>query len=258
MRESRHAAVARDVADPGRHKRGGRLGVGVAMQIAVFPHRHDDEPFQTVAAVRAVRLFVLTHAGPLPIVPPNEGDFGRLGRAIRSGRSAGSDLQVSLYGLRSHEYRVSREHELPAGDVPSGRRAFASHEVEWSTRAMGALKNIRRTKMLAQEGRCYYCGLPMWDETPNDCPAADCRRNRQPKPLRCTAEHLLPRSEGGADTPENIVAACHFCNQRRHRAKCPRSPEAHRAHVRRRMATGRWLAAQVATGSGKTGRTSLS
>ena len=112
---------------------------------------------------------------------------------------------------------------------------------------MGALKNIRRTKMLAQEGRCYYCGLPMWDDTPNDCPAADCRRNRQPKPLRCTAEHLLPRSEGGADTPENIVAACLFCNQRRHRAKCPKSPEAHRTHVRRRMAAGRWLAAQANT-----------
>lgn len=28
---------------------------------------------------------------------------------------------------------------------------------------MTALKNIRRRKMLAQEGRCYYCGLPMWD-----------------------------------------------------------------------------------------------
>lgn len=123
---------------------------------------------------------------------------------------------------------------------------------------MGALKNIRRTKMLAQEGRCYYCGLPMWDEALNDCPAAEYRSSRRPKTLRCTAEHLLPRSEGGVDTPENIVAACLFCNQRRHRAKCPRSPEAHRTHVRRRMAAGRWLAAQVATGSGKTGRTSLS
>ena len=27
---------------------------------------------------------------------------------------------------------------------------------------MGTLKNIRRTKMLAQQGRCYYCGLKMW------------------------------------------------------------------------------------------------
>jgi hypothetical protein len=191
---------------------------------------------------------VLTHTEPLPTLPPNEGGFGRLGRAIRSGRSAGSVLQVSLYGLRSHEYRVSREHELPAGDVPSGRRAFASHGVELSTRGMGALKNIRRTKMLAQKGRCYYCGLPMWDDAVNDCPPAECRSVRQPKILRCTAEHLLPRSEGGADTAENIVAACLYCNQTRHRAKRPKSPEGHRSHVQRRMAAGRWLAAQVATG----------
>jgi hypothetical protein len=120
---------------------------------------------------------------------------------------------------------------------------------------MGALKNIRRTKMLAQAGRCYYCGLPMWDDTLNECPPAACRRGRQLKPLRCTAEHLLPRSEGGADTAENIVAACLYCNQTRHRAKRPRSPEHYRAHVRRRMAAGRWLAAQVAAEGEQSRRT---
>lgn len=123
---------------------------------------------------------------------------------------------------------------------------------------MGALKNIRRTKMLAQAGRCYYCGLPMWDDALNDCPAAECRRGRQPKTLRCTAEHLLPRSEGGANTAENIVAACLYCNQTRHRAKRPKSSGAYRAYVRRRMAAGRWLAAQVAAGSERIRRTSPS
>lgn len=123
---------------------------------------------------------------------------------------------------------------------------------------MRALKNIHRTKMLAQAGRCYYCGLPMWDDALNDCPPAECRRGRQPKPLRCTAEHLLPRSEGGTDRAENIVAACLFCNRTRHRAKRPRSPEAHRAHVRRRMAKGRWLAAQIVAGSERIRRTSPS
>lgn len=27
---------------------------------------------------------------------------------------------------------------------------------------MGALKKIRRAKMLTQAGCCYYCSLPMW------------------------------------------------------------------------------------------------
>lgn len=123
---------------------------------------------------------------------------------------------------------------------------------------MKALKNIRRTKMLAQAGRCYYCDLPMWDDALDGCAAAECRHGRLPKPLRCTAEHLLPRSEGGEDTADNIVAACLYCNRTRHRAKRPKSPEAYRAHVRRRMAKGRWLAAQVPIGSAMIRRSSPS
>lgn len=108
---------------------------------------------------------------------------------------------------------------------------------------MKALKNLRRTKMLAQGGRCYYCGLLMWNEALDHRLLTTCRSSRQPNILRCTAEHLLPRSEGGANTDENIVAACLFCNNSRHRRKKALSPEAHRAHVQQRMAAGRWLAA---------------
>ncbi len=111
---------------------------------------------------------------------------------------------------------------------------------------MKALKNLRRKKMLAQGGRCFYCDLPMWDEALNPSLPLACRSAELPKILRCTAEHLHPRSEGGANTPDNIVAACLFCNNARHRRKRPLSPEAHRAHVQQRMAAGRWLVAQVA------------
>ena len=109
---------------------------------------------------------------------------------------------------------------------------------------MKALQNLRRKKMLAQGGRCYYCALPMWDQALDDCLPASCRSSRRPKILRCTAEHLLPRSEGGANSAKNIVAACLYCNNARHRRKRPPSPEAHRAHVQQRMAAGRWLATQ--------------
>lgn len=110
---------------------------------------------------------------------------------------------------------------------------------------MKALKNLRRKKMIAQEGLCYYCGLHMWDEALNLCLPVSCRATRLPKILRCTAEHLHPRSEGGANTPDNIVAACWYCNISRHRRKRPQSPEGHRVHVQKRMAAGRWHAAQV-------------
>jgi len=110
---------------------------------------------------------------------------------------------------------------------------------------MGKLSNIRRTKMHAQQGRCYYCGLPMWDpKMDHDMPAI-CRTQSMQKNLRCTAEHLLPRSEGGANSSSNIVAACWYCNTRRHHRKQPPSPDAHRARVRERMAKGKWLAAQL-------------
>jgi 5-methylcytosine-specific restriction endonuclease McrA len=118
-------------------------------------------------------------------------------------------------------------------------------------RAMKALKKIRHRKMLAQEGRCYYCGLPMWDADNGYSLLSAGRKGRRPRALQCTAEHLLPRSEGGANTAENIVAACLFCNNARHRRKQPPSPEIYRMHVQRRMAAGRWLAAYLpGTGQG--------
>jgi hypothetical protein len=58
--------------------------------------------------------------------------------------------------------------------------------------------------------------------------------------LLCTAEHLIAKSEGGTDTASNIAAACMFCNQARHKAKHPLSPEDYRNHVQRRIRRGRW------------------
>lgn len=106
----------------------------------------------------------------------------------------------------------------------------------------GSLKKIRKNKMREQQGRCHYCGLPMWDDD-HELNAGGGRGRRPPAELRCTAEHLQPRSEGGTDVDANIVAACCYCNQARHKRKRPRTPEAHRDHIRRRMAKGKWLAA---------------
>ncbi|WP_424973218.1 HNH endonuclease [Dinoroseobacter sp. S76] len=109
---------------------------------------------------------------------------------------------------------------------------------------MNPIVKIRKAKMRAQKGRCFYCRLPMWDKN-NKSPHWPTERfDPLPKELQCTAEHLLAKSEGGRDEPRNIVAACRFCNEARHRCKTPKSPSDHRAHVRKRMAKGRWLAAR--------------
>lgn len=102
------------------------------------------------------------------------------------------------------------------------------------------LKKIRIAKMLAQGGRCYYCGKPMWVEYPEWFRAATGCASRNVGLFQCTAEHLHPRSEGGKDTPDNIVAACRFCNATRHKAKVPKTPALYRSLVRERVAKGRW------------------
>ena len=111
---------------------------------------------------------------------------------------------------------------------------------------MGRLKHIRRKKMIEQGGHCYYCGLQMWEGVPDPVVPVRSRSTKLPRPLQCTTEHLRPRSDGGANTADNIVAACRFCNSRRHQRKQPKAPEDYRAYVQRRMAAGRWLAAHLA------------
>lgn len=86
------------------------------------------------------------------------------------------------------------------------------------------LRNHRSSAADRQRGHCWYCGVLM----------------RESGPLGCTAEHLLPLSDGGRDTKGNIVAACRFCNSRRHSRRKPMTPEDYRRHVQKRVSKGRW------------------
>lgn len=94
------------------------------------------------------------------------------------------------------------------------------------------LTQLQRSRQIAfdrQRGRCYYCDQHM------------CKTKAHgPLHLLCTAEHLLPRGEGGLDDASNIVAACLHCNRTRHRRKVPPDPYTYRAEVRRRVTKGRW------------------
>ncbi|MFD2101848.1 HNH endonuclease [Tabrizicola soli] len=81
------------------------------------------------------------------------------------------------------------------------------------------------------------------------------RQHRREKPRRwpdqgsCVApQSIFTRSDGGGNSADNIVAACWYCNNLRHRRKRPLSPEAHRHRVQQRMAAGKWLAAQIGRG----------
>lgn len=93
-----------------------------------------------------------------------------------------------------------------------------------------------------QTGRCYYCGCPMW--TNNDIEKFAKKYSistEQAKKLQCTAEHLVARCDGGSNEQSNIVAACYFCNQNRHKQKKPPVPLEYKKHVKNRIKTGKWF-----------------
>jgi hypothetical protein len=60
------------------------------------------------------------------------------------------------------------------------------------------------------------------------------------KRLRCTAEHLIARQDGGTDDRGNIVAACLHCNATRHQASEALSPDEYRKHVMRFIRRQEW------------------
>lgn len=103
------------------------------------------------------------------------------------------------------------------------------------------LRKIRDEKYAAQGGRCFYCNQPMWSGSPLKFQTAHSVSQRKARWFQCTAEHLLSASDGGPDTPANIVAACKFCNHNRHRSKQPLSPEAYKLKVLGRMELGGWM-----------------
>ncbi len=63
--------------------------------------------------------------------------------------------------------------------------------------------------------------------------------------FKCTAEHLLANQDGGKDVESNIVAACHFCNQKRHKCKNPKDPIAYKHYISTRLCKGKWNSAFI-------------
>lgn len=99
---------------------------------------------------------------------------------------------------------------------------------------------LRRKAGKNQGWQCYYCQQPMWETNPKIFSARYRVSRRAALLFRCTAEHLVARCDGGRDTEENIVAACHYCNRTRHRKKGPKDAVSYGKFVRSRMKQGRW------------------
>lgn len=99
---------------------------------------------------------------------------------------------------------------------------------------------LRKSAYNAQHGHCFYCRRPMWLDDVETFAKAHHYSLAQAKWLKCTAEHLRARAEGGDDSPENVAAACWYCNLKRHQRKQPLSPAQYSQHVAKRVAARRW------------------
>lgn len=102
------------------------------------------------------------------------------------------------------------------------------------------LAHKRHSAFQAQSGRCFYCGLPMWESSPEKFSEAYGIPPTQAQRLQCTAEHLQARCDGGGNASANIVAACLHCNRTRHRMHPAPDPNKYRALVQRQRMNGAW------------------
>lgn len=105
---------------------------------------------------------------------------------------------------------------------------------------MKKMRTIRCEKAAIQAGRCYYCNHPTWIRDAGVFATQYGLTIHQSHFFRQTAEHLLPRGNGGNDTAKNIVMACFFCNSRRHRARKPLPATQYKAMVLKRVKRGKW------------------
>jgi hypothetical protein len=104
------------------------------------------------------------------------------------------------------------------------------------------LQHLRRSAHLAQNGRCFYCSLPVWERDPESFARAHGLPSRLAKHLRNTAEHLQARQDCGQDAAHNIVAACQWCNLQRHRGRQKRAPQPdqYREWVHAMVSASKW------------------
>lgn len=106
---------------------------------------------------------------------------------------------------------------------------------------MRALVKKRKCAFDAQGRRCYYCKCLMW----HGHEGRKFRRRhsltkKQARKLRCTAEHLRARCDGGGNAASNIVAACLRCNGGRHQQKKALEPNAFLDFVEQQVVVGEW------------------
>lgn len=109
-------------------------------------------------------------------------DFARNGRATDGSPRYRDDCKV-CYNIRRRENASKKKHS----DFVGGMRRRGEANVSYSHQEW-------KEVVIFFGGECAYCGRTLH------------------KGERFTRDHLIPVSEGGLTTPDNIVPACGCCN----------------------------------------------
>lgn len=153
--------------------------------------------------------------------------------------------RLVIKNVRRPEYpAVLGPDEISLGTrSPSNRRGGISiHQARFPMPSSIARKRAHAFKQ--QHGLCSYCHEPMWLVAPESFAQRHGLTLRQAMHYQSTAEHLSAKCDGGGDARTNIVAACWWCNSRRHVRKKPLAPDQYRSYVQQRMDKGRWHVAR--------------
>jgi hypothetical protein len=105
--------------------------------------------------------------------------------------------------------------------------------------------SARNAAFHSQGGRCFYCEFPMWLTNRAAFAATRGLTLCQASHLQATGEHLVAQQDGGKHGA-NVVAACHHCNQGRHKGRPHSAPdhEQFRDLVQRRVKLRKWHSAE--------------
>lgn len=107
-------------------------------------------------------------------------------------------------------------------------------------------RSARNAAFHRQGGLCYYCDLPMWLTNHGGFAVRHGLSLRQAACLQATGEHLVAQQDGGGHGT-NVVAACHHCNECRHKFRPHAAPDAdrYRGHVRQKVARRKWHSREI-------------
>jgi len=103
-----------------------------------------------------------------------------------------------------------------------------------------SIRSYRALSFKNQNGLCFYCNQPMWTKNLKEFCQLYRVTEDSAQLLKCTAEHIVARQDGGTNQRTNIVAACLFCNRTRHQEKNALSAEKYKVKVSNLMSKNKW------------------